>query len=69
MGYLRSVSAQEIIEHIKALPPKDKAKVVEFARSLPVPEKSIRYATAGQAKNAGDKVVRQFDSVFRKLAK
>jgi hypothetical protein len=63
------VSAEEIIERIKALSPKDKAKVVEFARTLPVSEKSIRYATAEQAKKAGDKVIRQFDSVFRKLAK
>lgn len=69
MGYLETVSAQEIIEHIKALPPKDKAKVVEFARTLAAGQKGIRYATAEQAKRAGDNAVRQFDSVFRKLSK
>jgi hypothetical protein len=69
IGYLKDVSAQEIIEQIKALPPKDQAKVLEFARSLPLPQKSIRYATAEQVKAAGDKVVKQFDGVFRKLAK
>jgi hypothetical protein len=63
------VSAQEIIEHIKALPPKDKAKVLDFARSLFVAERRVQYATPEQAKRAGDKVVRQFDGVFRKLAK
>jgi len=67
--YINSVNAQEIIEQIKALPPKDKAKVIEFARTLPVEEKEIRYASPQQAKAAGDKVVKQFDSVFRKLAK
>jgi hypothetical protein len=63
------VSAQEIIEQIKALPAKDQAKVLEFARSLPPPEKGIHYATAEQAKAAGDNVVKQFDGVFRTLAK
>jgi hypothetical protein len=69
MGYLEAVSAQEIIEQIKALPPGDQAMVLEFARNLPVPQKGIQYATPEQAKAAGDKVVKQFDSVFRKLAK
>jgi hypothetical protein len=62
------VSAQEIIEQIKALPPKDKAKVLDFARSVSVGDKEIRYATPEEAKAAGDGVVKQFDSVFRKLA-
>jgi hypothetical protein len=62
------VSAQEIIEQIKALPPSDKAKVVDFARNVAIGEKEIRYATSEEAKAAGDTVVKQFDSVFRKLA-
>ena len=69
MLYLKTVSAQEIIEQIKALPPHDKAKVIEFTRTLPVADKEIRYATPQQAKAAGDKVVKKFDTVFRKLAK
>jgi hypothetical protein len=62
------VSAQEIIEQIKALPPGDKAKVLDFARKVSVGDKEIRYATPEEAKAAGDTVVKQFDSVFRKLA-
>ena len=62
------MSAQEIIEQIKALPPKDRAKVLDFARSVSVGDKEIVYATPQQAKAAGDAVVKQFDSVFKKLA-
>ena len=62
------MSAQEIIEQIKALPPSDKAKVLDFVRNESTGEKDIRYATPGEAKAAGDAVVKQFDSVFRKLA-
>ena len=62
------MSAQEIIEQIKALPPKDKAAVVEFVRNVSGGEKEIRYATPQEAKAAGDAVVKQFDTVFRKLA-
>jgi hypothetical protein len=62
------VSAQEIIEQIKALSPKEQVKVLEFARSLPLPQKSIRYATSEQARTAGDKVLAEHDAVFRMLA-
>jgi hypothetical protein len=66
------VSALEVIEQIKALPPQEKAVVVDFVQQLQAddgsPEKSIQYATAEQAKAAGDKVVNQYENVFRKLA-
>jgi hypothetical protein len=62
------VSAQEIIEQIMALPPSDKTKVLEFVRNTFASDSDIRYATAEDAKTAGDAVVKQFDSVFRKLA-
>ena len=68
MGYLRSVSAQEIIEQIKALPPNDQAMVLDFVRTLAPQEKRIRYATAEEAKAAGDKVLAEHDAVFRMLA-
>jgi hypothetical protein len=69
VSYRHFVTAEEIIEQIKALPPNEKAKVIEFARSLPLAEREIRYASPQQAKIAGDKVVKQFDSTFGKLAK
>jgi hypothetical protein len=62
------VSAQEIVEQIKALPPGDKAKVLDFVRSVSTGDKDIHYATPEEAKAAGDSVVKKFDSVFRKLA-
>ena len=67
MGYLRSVSAQEIIEQIKALPPSDKTKVLDFVRNTFASDNDTRYATPEEAKAAGDAVVKQFDGVFRKL--
>ena len=66
------MSASEVIEQIKALPPEDKAVVVDFIHQLEAEEipaaKSIRYASTEQSKAAGDKVVAQYDTVFRKLA-
>ena len=65
------VSAAEIIEQIKALPPDEKAAVVDFVNKLEAgapPAKTVRYATPEQAKAAGDKVVQQHEEVFRKLA-
>jgi hypothetical protein len=66
------MSAQEVIEQIKALPPPDRAKVLEFVHQLetevPFVGKAIQYATSKQAKAAGDKVVQQYEQVFRKLS-
>ena len=66
------MSALEIIEQIKALPPEEKAAVVQFIHQLEnggaAPTKGVRYATPGEAEAAGGKVVRQYEEVFRKLA-
>ena len=62
------MSAEEIIEQIKALPSCDKAKVLDFVRSVSTGDKDIRYATPDEAKVAGDAVSEQFGSVFRRLA-
>lgn len=69
MGYLRSVSAQEIIEQIKALPPKDKAEVLEFTRSLQDsgPD-AVRYVDKESLKKAAKKVFDEHEELFRKLA-
>ena len=66
------MSALEIIEQIKALPKEEQAAVVQFVHQLEAgrasPAKGIRFATSGEAEAAGDKVVRQYADVFRKLA-
>ena len=67
--YCLIVSALEVIEEIKALPPQEKALVVDFVHRLQLDDsKAIRYATAEQSKAAGDKVVEQHENVFRRLA-
>jgi len=67
-----SMSALEIIEQIMALPQEEQAAVVKFVQQLEAggvsPAKDIHFATPGQAEAAGDKVVRQYSEVFRKLA-
>ena len=66
------MSALEVIERIKALPPKEKALVVEFVHQLDTQpsgsRKEVRFATDEEAKAAGDKVLKQHSEVFRKLA-
>ena len=66
-----TMSALEIIEQIKALPQEEQAAVVQFIHQLEAgasPAKGIHFATPGQAEAAGDRVVRQYAEVFRKLA-
>jgi len=67
-----TMSALEIIEQIKAPPQEEQAAVVQFIHLLEAggasPAKGIYFATPGEAEAAGDKVVRQYAEVFRKLA-
>lgn len=71
------MSAAEVIEQIKRLPPRERSEVVEFVRHLAedddakdegTPERTIRHASPTEARAAGDKVVRQYSEVFRKLS-
>ena len=63
------MSAAEVIEQIKALPPAEKAQVLDFVRTLQVDKSTgIKFASDEQAKEAGDRVVKQYEEVFRKLA-
>ena len=66
------MSALEVIEQIKALPPQEQAVVVGFVHQLEGDEvsspKAIRFATPEESKVAGDKVVKQYEPVFRKLS-
>ena len=72
LPYNPPVSALEVIEQIKALPPEEKAAVVDFVHQLESQEvpssRTVRYASPAQAKAAGDKAVRQYEQVFQKLA-
>jgi hypothetical protein len=64
------MSALEIIEQIKALPPKEQADVVDFVRKMESsqPGKTVRYMTDEDAQAAGNKVLAQYKEVFKKLA-
>jgi hypothetical protein len=59
------VSAEEIIEQIKALPPNDKA---EFLRSLDVAGPNPRFVDPAEGGRHADKVFNEHDELFRKLA-
>jgi len=63
------MSAQEIIEQIKALSPTDKAKVLEFTRALQEsgPD-SVRYVDKAMLEKAAKKVFDEHEELFRKLA-
>ena len=67
------MSALEVIEQIKALPPAEKAQVVDFVRKMQAEMasetgKTIHYASPDEVKLAGNRVVKQYESVFRRLA-
>ena len=61
------VTAAEVIEHIRTLPPEETAKVVDFVRELDRQAKPTEYASADEAKAAGDRVVKRYERVFRAL--
>ena len=71
-GYSLRVSALEVIEQIKALPPEEKAQVVDFVCQMAAPPPSIsrviRYASPEQVRAAAEKVFRKHEEVFRRLA-
>jgi len=76
-GNFRPMSAAEIIEKIKALPPEEQRQVSRFVRahmdagrpsggvSQPA---TICYAADEQARAAGDAIVAEFPETFRRLA-
>ena len=66
------MSALEVIEQIKALPPEEKAEVVDFVLKMeaipPMAARNIRYASREQVEAASEKVFHQYEEVFRRLA-
>lgn len=67
--YLRVVSAAEIIEQIKALPPNEKAAVVDFVHQMESgkPE-GVQYVDPKDLGSTAEKVFDRYDDLFRKLA-
>jgi len=70
--YVCVMTAAEIIEQIKALPPEEQAQVLDFIGKMRnesfAPTKQIRYASADEVAAAGEKVLEQYKDVFRRLS-
>jgi hypothetical protein len=65
------MSALEIIEQFKALPPQEKAVVLDFIRKMgtpPSPEVPVRYAEPTSVAETAEKIFDRYDDLFRKLA-
>jgi len=61
---IRRVTALEIIEQIKQLPPVEKGKVAEFVRA-----DTVRYAKDEDALRAAEAVFTEHPELFRQLAR
>jgi len=70
--HVHQMSAAEIIEKIKALPPEEQRQVIAFFRAAEqaksLETKTPRYADDGAAKAAGDRVLEEHAEVFKRLA-
>lgn len=69
------MSAVEIIEQIKAMTPAEQNEVTEFIRqfrsarlAVPATSQPVQFASQGEVAAAGEKVMQQYDAVFRRLA-
>jgi hypothetical protein len=61
------MSAAEIIEQIKQLPPKEREQVKEFFTANGEPD-AVKYAADATFKKAADEVFTKYDNLLRKLA-
>lgn len=63
------MSAAEIIEQIKALPPQDRRVVLDFARHADTTEPpAVHYAESEEFTAAADRVFAQHDELLKRLA-
>lgn len=62
------MSASEVIEQIKALPPKEKRVVVDFLHQLEAAESKLADASRTELEKVADQVFDRYDPLFRKLA-
>ena len=65
------MTAAQVIEQIKTLPPQEKAAVVDFVQHLAGSDLAQERTPADQAnlEGASDKILDRYDNLFRKLAK
>jgi len=64
MGDIYCVTATEIIEQIKQLPPQEKGRVAEFVRA-----EAVRFAKDEEARRASEAVFAEHPELFRQLAR
>jgi hypothetical protein len=65
------MSALEVIEQFKALPPEEKAVVVDFIHksgAASLPGGAARYADSKTVAETAEKIFDRYDDLFRKLA-
>lgn len=65
------MSALEVIEQIKALPPEEKAAVLDFIHKLETasgPSSELRYVDRAALETTAEKIFDRYDDLFRKLA-
>ena len=62
------MSAAEIIEQIKFLPPEERDRVVEFVQTLGSQPFTVRHMDEDTFKAASDKVFEKYDDLLRRLA-
>lgn len=63
------MSAAEIIEMIKMLPPEERAKLREYFSKEPGPSaREIRYVPAAEAERIAESVFTKHSELFRRLA-
>ena len=70
--YVCTVSATEIIEQIKALPPEEKAQVADFVHKLEAfgeESAGTRQVNRAALETSAEQIFDRYDELFRKLAK
>lgn len=71
MAILLQMSAAEIIEKIKALPPAEQQEVRAFITKLPSPtpaQSHVSYAPREEMDKIADEVFTEYSDLFKKLA-
>ena len=61
------MTAVEVIDQIKALPPKEKAKVIDFVQGLESPQRRVRAADPKTFEEAARSVIERHGDLMRRL--
>lgn len=62
------MSASEIIEQIKQLPPEQQQQVYDFVKTAQANPEGIKSIPREEFDRIGDEIFRDYDNLFRKLA-